>query len=54
MWLYIVLDTPIGVLLDKKTSIKFQMDLDPKLRENGIFADSVVTYESCEEEDDAA
>lgn len=54
LWLYIVLDTPIGVHLDKKASIEFQMDLDPKLRENGIFADSVVTYESYEEEENAA
>ena len=54
LWIYVVVDTPIGVPLDIDASIKFKSDLGEKLEENGIFADSVVTYKSYEEVGDAA
>ena len=49
LWITVVLDTPVGVLLDLDASIKFKGDLRPKLEEDGIFAFPVVIYESIEE-----
>ena len=54
LWITVVVDTPVGGLLDLDASIRFKSDLGAKLEENGIFAFPVATLESYEEVGDAA
>ena len=54
LWITVVVDTPVGVLLDLDASIRFKSDLGAKLEENGIFAFPVATLESYAEVGDAA
>ena len=54
LWITVVVDIPVGVLLDLDASIRFKSDLGAKLEENGIFAFPVATLESYAEMGDAA
>ena len=54
VWIRVVVDTPGDAMLDVRSMIDFERDLDPALEGIGIFATPIPSYDSYAEVGDAA